>query len=58
MRRGILLVMFVLCLGAASGDLCAQTVFVSTGQGTQILSPKASQLDLTGKSMLPIQPTV
>lgn len=38
MRRGILLVMFVLCLGAASGDLCAQTVFVSTGQGTQILS--------------------
>lgn len=38
MRRGILLFLFVLCLGAMSRDLSAQTVFVSTGQGNQILS--------------------
>jgi len=38
MRRGILLFLFVLCLGAVSRDLSAQTVFVSTGQGSQILS--------------------
>jgi hypothetical protein len=38
MRRAILLFLFVLCLGAMSRDLSAQTVFVSTGHGTQILS--------------------
>jgi hypothetical protein len=38
MRRGILLFLFVLCLGAVSRGLSAQTVFVSTGHGTQILS--------------------
>jgi hypothetical protein len=38
MRRAILLFLFVLCLGAMSRDLSAQTVFVSTGQGKQILS--------------------
>jgi hypothetical protein len=38
MRRGILMFLFVLCLGAMSRDLSAQTVFVSTGHGTQILS--------------------
>ncbi len=38
MRRGILLVLFVFCLGAMSRNLSAQTVFVSTGSGSQILS--------------------
>jgi DNA-binding beta-propeller fold protein YncE len=38
MRRAILLFLFVLCLGAMSRDLHAQTVFVSTGSGSQILS--------------------
>jgi hypothetical protein len=38
MRRGILLFLFVLCLGGVSRDLPAQTVFVSTGSGSQILS--------------------
>ncbi|MGD0402053.1 MAG: hypothetical protein ABSB66_02555 [Candidatus Acidiferrales bacterium] len=38
MRKGILLILFVLCLGAVSKDLSAQTVYVSTGQGNQILS--------------------
>jgi hypothetical protein len=38
MRRGILLALFVLCVTATSQNLCAQTVFVSTGQGSQILN--------------------
>jgi len=38
MRRGILLILFVLCFAATGRDLSAQTVYVSTGHGTQILS--------------------
>lgn len=41
MRRGILLVLFVLCVAVTSGDLRAQStgasVFVSTQGGSQIL---------------------
>ena len=38
MRRGILLALIIFCVGGTSRALLAQTVFVSTGQGSQILN--------------------
>ena len=38
MRRGILLALIIFCVGGTSRGLLAQTVFVSTGQGSQILN--------------------